>query len=392
MSQTHIKGSESVANGVQIIPSSSELVASAAVREVISHDHSPQSLDPTIPDYANLTLSTEYKELKIMDQSKTEVHMLGAIGDIVKAPQAEWTGAISLKNRMESGEVTENGLLHAWNRLKDFYVVAKLGTVMRCIDERSQLDFDATTGSLETDGIGPQVPGGTLAGAVSYRETESHRVSDFQDANFKEDAKTYGIISKDKLGYLPGDHVAETLHGGIGCGAVDGLDDSHAKVNYRNISTLYNLTKSVLGDKFNEDAFARFVSSATLLRATVGYFDTLQDAIDDLKNSTHNALPVLTGSHKGVIIMINRVAGTTLNTNRLNQAMIDEAGEELQIFNYDLWFTEGTAKKLFPYSHENREIYLHSRLALAIATLMHLTDGSLQLGIHDSPDTSYDPR
>lgn len=304
--------------------------------------------------------------------------------DLVDDPRAEWTGGISVDKRIERGEITAEQVEHAKRSLGSFFVPTREGGVVGCIDGRTKVGFIRNSAAAIKEKFGPKIPGGTLAGGVSYRHAVSSFFSQFKNRTIVDDARTFAEASENKGGYLPGDHSAHPDKPGLGCGAVDGLEETHKKVNPNNINTLYGLTKGVLGDDFSEEHFSHFVSSAQFLAANDSYFDSKQQAIDELAALHHEALPELEGEHFEVILCINRKRGTTLNTDLFNTVMKEETGVELQAFDYDLWYTEDMARALFPDSVEQQQRFVHCRLAKAIATLMYLTDGTLQVAVRDA--------
>jgi hypothetical protein len=345
----------------------------------------------------------------------------GALKEQVDNPRAEWTGGVSVETRINEGEITREDIEHLKSRVNDFYLETTPGSIVRCIDGRTGAKFLAKARAVAEstkqyladkkeaiseafwsspshsnvvrlrtiprdspafEKLGPQIAGGTLAGGVSYRHASSSEFANFSDARIADDAKTYGEKSSaGPGGFEAGDHQAHPDKPGLGCGAVDGLEAIHDKVNPRNLKTLYGLTKGILGDEFRENHFTHFISSANSLAANEQYFASKQEAIYYLTTTNPDSLPELMGEHGEGVIVINRVKNTTLHRDYLNEVMREETGKDLQVFGYDLWYSEEMAKKLYPESIDMQERYVHCRVAKAVAALMYLTDGSLEVGV-----------
>ncbi len=343
------------------------------------------------------------------------VQFLGPIKSLVDDPGAEWTGAISVDSRIASGEITRDDVEHAKSRLGNFYMLTTPGTFVRCIDGRSRAlskisglynlvvskaskFLSSHYGNRSTlimpeseafEELGPQIPGGTITGGVSFRHATSTVFSDFSKASIAADAEKYGerstAVVDNIMGYLPGDHSAHPDRPGLGCGAVDGVEETHDKVNNRNIKTLHGLMSATLGGLFDETHFSSFVTSSVLLSATHSYFDSKEEAIQHLKDNNPNCLPELIGNHAEVILGINTVVGTTLHTDLFNAAMKAETGKDIQAFGYDIWYSMQMAEKLFPDSEVQRKRYIHCRVGLSLAAIMYLSDGTIEVAVR-TPD------
>jgi len=96
----------------------------------------------------------------------------------------------------------------------------------------------------------------------------------------------------------------------------------------------------------------------------------------------------LVGPHHEVGLVVNVVPGTTFDRDRFSM----DSQNELQLFNYDFWFTVRAAGELYPVSHDvSYEVakknlrlqheYILCRTLLALAVAMVVTDGSIQLSM-----------
>ena len=105
-------------------------------------------------------------------------------------------------------------------------------------------------------------------------------------------------------------------------------------------------------------------------------FHDRSEILDLLDRKAPGSVSTLRGRHPEAFVIVNLVEGTTMSSNRF---AADHAGS--QAFGYDLWRSRQLVQALFPLpSHQiDRERFIHARVMITIATLMALTDGSLQV-------------
>lgn len=115
-----------------------------------------------------------------------------------------------------------------------------------------------------------------------------------------------------------------------------------------------------------------------------GIYAYKQKIIADL--SKDGTVSRLAGPHTEVGLVVNMQHGTTFDGDRFSA----DNNNELQLFNYDFWFTLHVANVLYPVNHDvsfataklNLRLqhkYILCRTLLAVAVLMVLTDGSVSL-------------
>lgn len=318
-------------------------------------------------------------EMYKMSEEEGAVNIVGKLNELIPNKNAEWTGGVSVARRLEAGEISNDDIVWLRENISKFFVKTTPGATVGCIDGRIEAGYDDNNPAQFNAKLGPKIPGGTLAGGVSSRHAASSAYPDFENANIADDAKNFGEKTQ-KAGYQAGDHSAHSKEDEIGCAAWDGVKETHAKVNPSNLPTIYGLTKAVLATDFNEVHFTHFVSSANMLAANDAYFESKQEAVEYLTSINPDGLPELDGKHNELMLVINRVEGTTLHRDHLNA----ETGEKIQAFNYDLWYTERISKELFPDSIDAQARYVHCRLAMAVAAMMYITDGSLDVAVRDA--------
>jgi hypothetical protein len=283
-----------------------------------------------------------------------------------------WTGAISLDKRLRSGELDENEVEESVAYAAGCFVPTSFGAMIRCIDGRFLLGYDDDNPLMYGRPLGPQVPGGTLAGGIAWRLAQGNDALSFKEADLGLDIAEYATVDAN-TGFIAGGHTDEHAGPGkTGCGAIDGLEVVLSLFDYNHIEDLEQLTKMMLGQNFRSLNFDHtYTSSARLLAARGHYFAEMGQILNKLKEHNPAGATVQAGNHNEIIQIINLVPNTTFHGDHFNA----RTNGKIQAFNYDLWRTIDTADKL----HTNPELqsrYLHSRAALAVGTLMHLTDGS----------------
>lgn len=321
------------------------------------------------------------QELERMKVEMGEVTILGRIRSLIPNPRAEWSGAWSVQDRIDNGEISESDVDTLFENIEHDYYATTPGSLIRCIDERPDRDYDDSKFQEYMDSLGPQIPGGTIDGALIFRQTIGENLEDFLQADMEEDMKTYATNNQ-ATGYLAACHD-DTLAvldnpDSIGCAAVAKGKEAREKVNPNNIITLKGITESVLGPDFRDSYFNRFICNTTyMLTASQTYFKTIAEQKAILRSLNPKGLPVLSGPHNGLGLMINDVPNTSLHKELVSSRSDGKA----QMFNYDLWYSREVAKKLLPYSKEAQSRYVHSRLAQAVATFMCISkDGSHTVG------------
>lgn len=253
--------------------------------------------------------------------------------------------------------------------LDRYYVPVDPRARTRCIDGRHDPALDEAN-------LGPQVPGGAPGSALAYRLGVDK--DDLTRGTFTGDAEMM-IEAYLRLGLSPGGHRDDAAAGeGVGCGAIDGLQSVlDCMTDPRLVEDHKRLVKTILDHHFNRDHYLRILGAGLVLQSRAeGYFHGRGDILDLLERKAPGSISMLEGHHREVLVVVNVVDGTTLASNRF---AADHDG--WQAFGYDLWRSRQLVQSLFPLPTQqvDRERFIHARVMLTIATLMALTDGSLEV-------------
>lgn len=301
---------------------------------------------------------------KAANISKPKITNLGSLSKTI------WPGKISLSKMLESGEASKELLESLIKNIEKYYVEINNKAKTRCIDGRFDPDYDV-------DNLGPQVPGGSVGATLAYKLSAGrHNIA---DTSFTEDSKNlFKVLDKEHI-RLGGhrDNHADGISA-AGCGAIDKMNQAVELLSDGSyVQSIYDLTKSLLGDDFKEDNFYEALGVATVLNGhSAKYFGDRIKSFSKLEELQKNSTTTLQGNHQECLVVANYVPGTTLAENDL---LNDYDG--IQVFNYDVWRTLSLADKLFPKLNDehNKELFITARAMTAVATLMCLTDGSQTL-------------
>lgn len=288
-----------------------------------------------------------------------------AILDLGTTTNATWLGKISAISLLDSGFTSQAVIDEAVARIEEFYVPAYKDARIRCIDGRTDPNFNESH-------LGPQEAGGTPGDALAMRLAKG--ISD--DNSFVADADVTNNLIK-QLGYTPGGHRDDHAAGAAcGCGAVDAMDKIDAVMAGGELAEdLKRLVQGLLGDDFNDEVYESVITEAKKIDNQAGtYFADRQSSLNDLENKNPNCVSTLTGTHNECFILINMVPDTTFATNRFSETF-----NGTQAFGYDVWLTLELAPKLFPEDSDAQARFIYARIINCVATAMVLTDGSQRL-------------
>lgn len=281
-----------------------------------------------------------------------------------------WPGKISLNSLLDSGVATTDKLESLVLNIEKYYVKSSSKASTRCIDGRFDPNFDA-------DNLGPQVPGGSIGATLAYRLSAGR--DKLLGADFASDADDM-IHRLSKINLKPGGHRDNHADGksAVGCGAIDKMNQAvHFLSDTKYVKSIYDLSKALIGDGFDDDNYYQILGEATLLNSqSENYFKNRLNSIKELEQKAKNSIATLVGEHRECLVVANYVPNTTLAENNLL-----EDYDGVQVFNYDIWRSLDLADKLFPSSKDkkNKDLFIMARAMTAIATLMCLTDGSQTL-------------
>lgn len=255
--------------------------------------------------------------------------------------------------------------------LNDFYVPTSPKAKTRCIDGRHDPMLDETN-------LGPQVPGGATGAALAYRLGVDK--DDLTRGTFFNDFETM-LSTYLRLGLSPGGHRDNGHTDGVGCGAIDGVetvmdcltDPQLVEDHKRLVRTLLDVD-----ERFYRDDYLRVLGASQVLGSHASdYFAKNDQILELLESRCPGSVSTLEGAHNEKIVIVNFVPDTTLASNRFASQH-----NGMQAFGYDIWRSKQLAEKILPprVSHmADHERFIMARVSITIATLMALTDGSLQV-------------
>lgn len=274
-----------------------------------------------------------------------------------------WKGSVSADDIfIDLPEITEN--------LSSYYVVTNPNAKTRCIDGRHDPELNEAE-------LGPQVPGGATGAALAYRLGVDK--DDLTRGTFLSDFETM-LDTYVRLGLAPGGHRDNGEHddGKVGCGAIDSVATILGCLSDSNlVEDSKRLTRAILAEGFNRDDYLRVLGASLVLDSHANdYFAQNSELIPMLEDKAPGSVSTLTGSHNEKLVSVNFVPGTTFASNRF----ANEHGG-IQAFGYDVWRSKELAAMLLPQDSQvsDRWRFVTARVMITIATLMALTDGSLQL-------------
>ena len=254
--------------------------------------------------------------------------------------------------------------------LDEYYVSVHPGAKTRCIDGR----HDPALNEAE---LGPQVPGGATGAALAYRLGVDR--DDLTRGTFLSDFETMldGFL---RLGLAPGGHRDNAEHddGAVGCGAIDSVATVlHCMSDATLVEDSKRLTRAILAEDFERDDFLRVLGASLVLNSHAeDYFAQNGELLPLLESAAPGSVSTLNGSHNEKLVIVNFIPGTTFASNRFAQEH-----DGMQAFGYDVWRSKELASMLLPQDSQSVDRYrfITARVMVTIATLMALTDGSLQL-------------
>jgi len=269
----------------------------------------------------------------------------------------------------------------------------------RCIDGR--LTKGWTTDQNLGHALGPKIAGGTVHAALAHRIVDSEHMR--ENLLFEEDIRAVIQRFKD-VGIGSGGHIDNNQKGSnTGCGAVDnisGILDRLQRPEHQ--EQLRELARVILGEAYDSKYIVNEVIGRILyldaLKPTYmpkenndphGEFLYKKTVVDTLRaeaSQTDDVVPVLTGPHREVAVILNFVPHTTVDTDRFGY----DNENDIQVFGWDVWHMYEEARRLYQYDMhrpvaeqrqavDKRMKYVTTRTLLGVSTLMVLTDGSLRL-------------
>ena len=277
---------------------------------------------------------------------------------------ADWTGSVSVQERLDSGELNQEMLDYAAKLLGNYFVPVAMGAPKRCVDGRSVIGYNPTDPAWANQQLGVQIQGGTEGDAIGQRLAIGYSAG----ATLLDDLKL--VTTHGKNNFAPGGHNDDHSQApNTGCGHRDGqtrrlpiyTDRSRGATLRERLDFTYNKAGLVVPKSMPE----RLTTNATsLLTKSESYFKDNHKILDWYAETDDKAVRHLTGVHNEVSATLNFVQGTTFNPDAYNLQTKNLANN----FNVDVWNI----------LDENGED-AYFVLADAMTTLMDLTKGDLQL-------------
>ncbi len=312
--------------------------------------------------HVNQVFEIAKQEIEIMSEQEAKMVVVAKMNKLL--PESKFQGLISVTERIKKGEATAEGITQARTFVEKSYVSVTKGAGLRCVDGRGEEGYDDNDPAWYE--LGPQIQGATVDVAVARRLRQG--VSSGSETLQADVAKTVQETTND---FAPSAHTDDHEHeaGKCGCGAINGqetkldyyLDPEVAAAIPGVVGAIYGLADKELPG----NALADLVENATALKGIkADYFGNKPDAFTYLGEFNQNAKKVVTGKHNEFELVLNFVSGTTLNSGKLNTL----TNGEYNAFGLDVWYILENFGDDAPYI-----------LADALATVLNLTDGSLDV-------------
>lgn len=303
------------------------------------------------PTESELLLAAK-EELGEMSKDQGEIVYLGTLKEVLGSDNFE--GNVSLKKRLENGEITDDEVDEVVEQFKKSYVETTRGAAKRCVDGRGKKDYNAESIESYGEPLGPQVQGGTVDEAAAKR----------LDKGFEEGATLLSDVNDEAIQddeFTPGSHDDE--HGPEGCGAVKGQESKLAyyldQKKFESIKAVTKVIEEKAGRLLPDTRLDHLPDNAKILIENQdSYYADKVAAVDAVKAVNPSGKATLIGEHNEVAVIVNFVKNTTLHTDQV-AAITDR---KFEAFGLDAWDIDNPVIT-----------------SDAIATLMNLTDGSLRL-------------
>ncbi|MBX4197336.1 hypothetical protein KW801_02130 [Candidatus Saccharibacteria bacterium] len=284
--------------------------------------------------------------------------------------------------------------------INNYYVKANPSSSVRCIDGRPNEGILDQNGQANPQAqltherlLGPQVPGGTPAAALSYRIANFGYRPELRTPTIITDmVELYKVYQDLGLPFRIGAHEDDHAHyPNTGCGAIDNLPAIMDRiVEPTALPEVKRLTGALLDEDFDESIFDETVARFRHLNqpdhkklylqqddeTKTDYKDIVIELVKKEADEDPSAVEKKVGAHKEFKVIRNKRHGETFDPDQMSLAHNNEA----QIFNYDAWFVEDAANGFFPDDELKQKLYITSRTVYFIATAMVLTTGELETG------------
>lgn len=306
--------------------------------------------------------STLVEVMETISMQEAELKVIGRLDSLL--PKEFFHGSISLDDRIANGEITREEHEASLEIIAKCYVPVTPGAAVRCVDGRGLDGFEPEDPADYE--IGPQIQGGTVDIAVAKRLTKGVEADATLKTDVKEEVEAHHSAS-------PGAHTSvghETTC--EGCGACMGQEE---KLKYYQESERLDGMKSVIGVIYEtamvespKDLLHDLPQNAADLSGIADeYYADKLDIIEymaSLRQGFRDVKQVLAGKHKEGRVILNFDRTSTLHSGKVNHL----TGGDINAFGLDVGYI------LDEYPEEAPVLF-----ADALATLMNLTDGSVEV-------------
>lgn len=275
--------------------------------------------------------------------------------------------AISLKRRIDAGEVSPHDVEEGVARLGSSFVPTTKGAPKRCVDGSTNEAYNDNDPRSYGRVLGPQIQGGTADEAVAMRLIED--TVGYESATLLTDMD---IAAAHPSEYAPGGHTDNLANAEkSGCGAVDGQLRKLAMYSHPETAEIIEQVATTILDLAEgkpvppTGVFATLQANAQKLATQANYFPAPQEFLAKLRSLNPNGVEKMIRPHAEISLTLNFVRGTTFHRDHFNAA----TNSKIQNFNLDVWAI----------LDEHEPAVASVLVADAVATVMDLTDGSLRL-------------
>ena len=159
--------------------------------------------------------------------------------------------------------------------MKKYLVRAYRTSRVRCVDGRVLEGYDRKRAAMKNRDFGPQVAGGTAGAAVCFRLARGAENDTYIHTNFETDLVNFATEIK-TMGFELGGHTdSHTVQANTaatekqtGCGAIDKMPQIiKAMTSTKHATRLKELTKAILGDKYDSKIYSEILGNAVLLQS-----------------------------------------------------------------------------------------------------------------------------
>ena len=338
---------------------------------------------PTSPttgiDYLGIVqeLSEENKMIEEITAKSEQTGQIVDAGQLKEvAPNANFSGNISLTSRIESAEVSQEDLSVAKSILAKSFVEIGKNAPDRCGDGRGEINTEKMSDiELLQRPVGPQAMGASQSYALARRMVDGNEESATLENDLLSMRSTI-LATGSELGLHTDNHEHE--HGKIGCGAMNGVEAGILIYGTDDDSGAVELATAIVGSDYDKDAHESHKNVAVNLPKT--YVRDNQELLDSLEKVVGmGAKQVYIDNHLEGLVSLNQVAGTVFAREYYNRQCQKQLGKTIQVFNVDVWRFSVIAEELYPSDTAKQKAYITACADWNARPAIMLSDGSQQV-------------